>query len=606
MTADSFMHLKSTDYLFEDKFADGKIVALIRENEISKEDILEHLQELQDKRVLVIYPDEMFVQTKLLKKIMAIQMLKQSEEFLENNKALEQELGLYEEDLTFELNVWLEHYFLPSNGKCFVLYDSVMYDKSEFSMQKSDSKFNQFLSGIMEEYYCCTPKINNEMINKQNLTSQMNKVRKKILGELFERKNFWEYRKGTSPEATIFRAVFLKTGIIELSNGEEVYSYPADEGVKRILKEIKEFISNSAGEKQNFSTLYQTLAGEKFGVRKGVLPFYIVYTLIQMTEMPVIYLDEKEVLVEPQIFENINEVPEKYWLYMEKETLEKEVYLSGLEKMFLGAQNGFENKQNRLQKISDGIYQWFCSLPQCAKSYSLEERKTAEQTGIKLLRNVFSKIVRNPREILLERLPKAFEESNYQKLLEQIETVKKEMDAYAQNLKKQAVNVTRKVFNLSEKNDLQQGLKEWYQSQNDRAKLQVSTQKIGKFMVEIQQLITHDVNEIVERISKIVLDLYIEDWKENSLFQYEAGLRDIKDEVEKIREEKSEGEGQKLIFTNSQGIEVKKYFQLSEDDGTSQFLQNEIESALEEYGDCLETNQKISVMVRMIEKLLEG
>ena len=41
------------------------------------------------------------------------------------------------------------------------------------------------------------------------------------------------------------------------------------------------------------------------------------------------------------------------------------------------------------------------------------------------------------------------------------------------------------------------------------------------------------------------------------------------------------------------------------EDGSSEFLRNEIESALEDFGDCLETNQKISVMVRMIEKLLE-
>jgi hypothetical protein len=63
---------------------------------------------------------------------------------------------------------------------------------------------------------------------------------------------------------------------------------------------------------------------------------------------------------------------------------------------------------------------------------------------------------------------------------------------------------------------------------------------------------------------------------------------------------------QKLIFTNSEGIKVEKYFSVEEQDGTSLFLQNEIESTMEEFGDSLETNQKISVMLRMIEKLLAG
>ena len=61
-----------------------------------------------------------------------------------------------------------------------------------------------------------------------------------------------------------------------------------------------------------------------------------------------------------------------------------------------------------------------------------------------------------------------------------------------------------------------------------------------------------------------------------------------------------------MIFTNSKGFEVKKSFRMQENDGISEYLENEIESALEEYGDSLETNQKISVMLRMIEKLLEG
>ena len=62
----------------------------------------------------------------------------------------------------------------------------------------------------------------------------------------------------------------------------------------------------------------------------------------------------------------------------------------------------------------------------------------------------------------------------------------------------------------------------------------------------------------------------------------------------------------RIIFTNSQGKEIERHFEPEEDeDGNGQFFQNEIESALEEFGDSLETNQKVSIMVKMIEKLLE-
>ncbi len=602
MTEDNFMSLHKSEYLFEDKFADGKIIALVRQKDTSAQEISEHLQKLQDARLVVVYPEELFMQTDLLKKVIAIQTLKQSEEFLENNKALEQELNLYEEDLVFELNVWLEQYFMPVHGKCHILYGSKIYRKAEFSQQKSDSKYNQFLSRILENYYNCTPRINNEMINKRALTSQMKKVRMKLTGQLLEKKDFWDYRKGTSPEATVFRAVFLKTGIMKLHCQKEVIQYERDTGAVRVLKEMEQFLHSAAGKKQNFGLLYHTLLGEKFGVRMGVLPLYLAYCISQFEEMPVIYLGEKEVTVEPQILENINISPEQYFLYMEKDTVEKEGYLAALERMFSIPVT--QSRRNRLQEISDGMYQWFCSLPQCAKNYALEGLPEKKMEGLRFLRKAFSKLERNPREVLLEGLPMAFGESDYSKLGKQIQDVKNEMDTYLWFLKQQAVKATKQIFGFGQEKDLLQELKEYKSLKHDMERC-ITSQKISKFWSTVQQLNTHDENEIAEKLSKSVLDLYIEDWKENGLEQYTESLKQLKTEMETIENRQTENV-QKLIFTNSHGIEVKKYFQAAEVDGTSRFFQNEIEDTLEDYADSLETNQKIAVMLQMIEKLLEG
>ena len=602
MTEDDFLRLKSSDYLFEDRFADGKIIALIRQKDIPKQEIFKHLQELGDPRLVVIYPEEIFQQVLLLKKIMAIQILKHSEEFLENNRVLEQELNLYEEDLVFELNVWLEQHFMPFHGNCHVLCTRKLYEKAEFASKKSDSRFNQFLSGILEEYYCRSPKINNELINRRIITSQMKKVRIKLMGQLLEKKDFWEYRKGTAPEATIFRAVFLKTGIIKLQHGEEVIEYEMDRGVNAVLQEMEQFLHSAAGRKQNFGVLYKTLQGERFGVRTGVLPLYLTYSITQFDQMPVIYLGEKEVVAEPRILENINHSPEQYYIYMEKETVEKEAYLEALERLFGITLS--HNRRNRLQEISDGIYQWFCSLPQCAKNYSIEEFPEKKRKGIRFLRSTFSKLDRNPRQVLLVGLPEAFNETDLKKLKEQIQTVKKEMDHYSWVLKEQAVEVTKQIFGFHMEDDLLQAFKEYQQDLKD-VQSYISSRKISKFWNEIQGLNTHDEHIIVERLSRIVLDLYIEDWKENSLEQYKENLKQMKTEMEAV--EKVQGEGiKKLIFTNSQGIEVEKYFQDTKVEGISRFFQNEIEDTLEDYADSLETNQKIAVMMQMIEKLLEG
>lgn len=611
MTIENFLSLKSTEYLFQERFADGKIIAFIQEQELSVkeraqvlEQISNHLEQLNDLRIVAIFPQACFGQTEMIKRILAIDILKRSEDFLEQNKALEQELILSQEDLLFELNVWLEQYFMPLYGKCVVLHQGKQYPAETFYQKKSDSKFNQFLSNILEEYYCYSPKINNELINKRILTAQTKKARIKLMEKLLAGGDFQEYQKGTSPEATIFRAVFMKTGVLENQEQHIVL----EEGVKQILTAIDEFIQSAAGVKQKFSVLYEKLQGKQFGMRKGVLPLYLTYCISYWENTPIISLGDKEVQISPQIFENINQSPEDYYLYMEQESLEKEQYLKGLEGKFLGEnkRNYTEKKFHRLQRISDGIYGWFCSLPQCARNYMPEGKTEQQQKGIRKFKILFSKQERNPRQVLMESLLQAFEASGYEELLQEIFSLKEELDFYITGLTKQAVSATKEVFEFSREADLKQSLQSWYQMQRNRMGSYVYSRQVSTLMNSIETLDTHNEKEIVEQLSKAVLDLFLEDWKENSLQQYRENLCSIKQQLEETPKENITGVTNRIIFTNSYGKEIERHFQMEEEDGTSELLQNEIESALEDYGDCLETNQKISVMVRMIEKLLEG
>ena len=610
MMLENFLNLKSTEYLFQDKFADGKIIALIGEEEIKEQEaeyvekISNHLKNLGDKRVVVVSPLECFKEEELVKRILAIEILKNSQEFLENNKALEQELEISLEDLTFELNATLEQYFLPYQGNSMVFWHDEIYGKDSFSQRKSDSKFNQFLSDILERYYCHSPKINNELINKRTLTAQISKARIKLIEQILAKEDFSSYNQGTSAEATIFRAVFQKTGVIPR---EDCKGQAMENEVSRMLRVIDEYIESAAGEKQKFSVLYQRLQGENFGMRAGILPLYIAFCISKWEDTPVISLGDKEVKLEAKTFENINESPENYSLYMEKETIEKENYLRGLEELFLNtnAREYKEKKFFRLQMISDGIYAWFCSLPQCARGYIPNGKKRRQEKGIQKFKSSFSKLERNAREVLMDNLLEAYEAENYSELLEEITSLKKELDHYILQLTEKTVEITRQVFELSDKEDLKQGLQSFFQNKSNRNIQYVYSRQTNELIGNILRLETHHEKEIVEIISKTVLDLFLEDWKEKSLEQYLEKLQNIRTEIEETSLQEREEESSRIVFTDSQGNEIERYYRMEEEDGSSEFLRNEIESALEDFGDCLETNQKISVMVRMIEKLLE-
>lgn len=621
-----FMHekdyraLTDSNYLFMDVFSDGKLLAILRDERGDLEEVRKQTEKLADQRVVVLYPDEIISLERLVKKILAVRSLKNDKAFLEDNKVLERELSMYEEDLLFECNVKLEQVYLPMYGNCLVIHGKECYDKCWFLQKKSDSKFNQFLSRIFTQYYRRAPRINNELINRREVTGQIKKARGKLIANILEQQDFQKYGRGTMPEATIFRAVFLRTGVLELVVEGTCLSYPWDPGVQQVLERIYAFIDETAGgKKKSFAGLYEELQGENYGVRRGVLPLYLAYALAfthreadskvwhLRTGMPIFYLRDREVELKPEVFENIDEHPEDYYLLLESVSGERENYLQAMEQAFLVEdREAFASNTKRLVQITDGMYRWYCSLPPCSRNYGLSVCGEKEKRAYPVFRKVFSKLERNPREILYETLPRAFGEvGEYAKLTSSILHMKTEMEGYLLSLCSRLVKETRAVFGLDEKDDFLRSLKQYCETYTAGREGYVSSRQTQDFLRCVRELSTHDEQQIVEKLSKAILDLYVEDWKEETLLQYRKALHNIAAELAQIDSGSEEGM-QKLVFIDRRGQEVVKHFHMEqEDDGISEYLQNEIESALEEFGDSMETNQKIAVMVRMIEKLLE-
>lgn len=602
MELETFLNLSDSNFLFESSFSDGKIIALIKREEISPKMICDRLEALGDPRILVVLPEEKFSQQENIEKLLAICDLKEDTVFLEENKALIQELSIYEEDLRFEINAALEQDFFPLREKCSFYHKKEEHEVEVYEGSKLLPRVNRLLSDICQQYYGTTPKINNELINKRELSAPILKARRHLVDQFLQKEELSSYQKGTSPEATIYRAVFIRTGLLSFEDSEMV---TIDPGAKAVVREIENFILGAAGKKVCFKELYQLLQGKKYGMRKGVMPLYLAYVLSGWEDMPILYLDRREVSLDGKILENINHTPERYFLYVEVENAWKRKYLSGLEKLFLQDydQKG-TNRGNRIKQIADGMYEWYCSLPQCSRQYVPQDVEENIQKGIRTFSKVFSKLEYNPREVLFERLPEGFEAGEeYETLLEEITSMKEELDGYFITLQKKAVKVLRERLCLSAKGDLLTELKAWGERENTGQF--VYSIKTNRLISLIEKLDTHDEIRIVEEISREILDLHIADWKAGTLEEFAGILQIICQEKVSLQEQETEGEDVKRIrFTNSEGVEVERCFHAKEEDNNARFFENELLSVLDEFKDGLETNQKLSVMMKIIEGLL--
>lgn len=600
MTPENFFALEHADYLFEEKFADGKMIVLLAKELVNKGDIQKQLDHLGDTRVVVLVSDVGFSLEELLLKYEAVQALKCDPKFIEENILLLQELDLCAEDIAFEINARMEQDFLSENGKVTVLQTG-----KEPKRCKNSAEFNNILSDICSSYYGYSPKVNHELLNVEHIGSQYLRARNAVVRNILQGNDCACYEKGTSPEAMVYRAAFLHTA--------------GDKGCEELSREIGCFFKQCAGERQNFTMLYEKLQGENIGARKGIIPLFLAKKLVDVEGTAVVYIGGKELEISDATLNHVNEFPEKYSLYLEPETAEKESYLKQLEELFCGQNREGLSRQSRLLEVTAGMQKWYRGLSQYSattedfseeellkikKEMSAEDDKQAVH-AICTLRNLLRRAEVNPRELIFDKIPACFGTISYRKTAELLAEMKQLLPMKDKKLVQRVSAKVKEEFGVSEKANLKACLLEWYDRQRETVKRHVFSTAAHGFVNYLEQLTTNDETEIVSRLSRILLDIYLEDWRDDTIGRFQEELHTVRGEIERAAGKKeSESGTNRIILKDASGREVEKSYEADISDSTSQYLSNMIGEALEEFGDTLEMGQKVAVLVRAIEGLL--
>ena len=584
MFQEDFISLESTKYLYDEKFSDGKIIVIIDKNKIQTDKIQKQLDKLADKRVLVLVSDRNFDKEELLLRYQAVMMLKGDKRFIEENEILIQELELCAEDIRFEINIYLEDYYLPEGRKV-----TTFQAGKEKRKCKTAAEFNQILSTVCKEYYGYAPRVNHELLNIEHIGKQYLRARNQVIDKLLRHGDLSAYQKGTMPEAMVYRAAFVHTR--------------ADEGCRKVDSEIENFFSECAGEKRSFQMLYQRLQGEKFGARRGIIPLFLAKKLSEIEGTAVIYIGEKELEITSENLNHVNDFPENYALYLETETVEKEKYLKEIEAIFACNEENFDG-QSRFIQIVGSMQKWYRSLPQYTMiTLNLPDKQC---TAIKKLRNLLRRAEINPRELLFEKIPACYGNTDFEKTVQNLAESKRILDNVFSELKKQIAKDIKKVFGKEQSVSLKACLHEWYLAQNNIPKAHVLTTAESKFFNYLEKLETNDEGEIVSALTYILTGVYLEDWNDSNTLEFQDNLYTVKSKIEKIRKCDKDAEGSsRILLTDQNGNAIEKYYNADISDTTSLYLKNMLEEALEDFGNTLETNQKVAVLVQTLEGLLQ-
>ena len=215
---------------------------------------------------------------------------------------------------------------------------------------------------------------------------------------------------------------------------------------------------------------------------------------------------------------------------------------------------------------------------------------------------MLQKVDFNPYEELFVKLPEIFNtEENLEATYLMIDNCKTAFDDYFDWVLQLATTETCAVFATRKSQDLYHVVREWHENQSEISKSGLHGGRITNLMSAIENLNVYNNTEVTKKIIKAVTDVYIENWHDASLQEYVHALQTVKQEIENLKDQKTDDK-LKLSFVGKSGKPIEKYYEpVTESTGT--VLRNIIEDTLEEYDD-LSINDRVAILLEMIEKVI--
>lgn len=598
MTINQVESYESVNKLLTDYETDGLIIDLIcKDNEDSKR-AYEWENKINDNRIILVIPKEVTRIEKDIAEYKAIELLKSDKEFLKEDAAIESQLDILFDDVVEKITNYI------NNTYDIAYKNNIAYiNKKKYSGIKS-YKLSLLLSDICEENFKKTPIVNNELINKQEISAPIKKARNIIVDMLLNNSYLDFEHSKNSVECTLFRATLVNKGLL---GSEADYN----EDIKEVIKEIDLFIVGSSSGDVSFEKLYSSLMSneKQIGLRKGIIPIYLAFVLKNYKEQAVVYLKsgriKKELVLDVSVIENINNNPKDYSIKVEEGTEERELYVNSLLEIF----NKYLNKKstNKYVDIVHGMRNWLQSLSLFAQNHQNDfETNTLIKDEIIKLRRELVKYEINYRGFVFENLLKYLNAKDYNECLFKLKEVKNYLDNHDIKVREHLIKVTKEVIDKHYTGSLTGCLIKWYTNLTDSQKEHLYNTETNKFIKLIQSS-EHSEVEAVNKLAQIFTGLSIEDWNDNSINIYLSGIEESKSLIENYEESVNSEENEgliKIIFEAQEEAAVEKTFSKTEISPIGSTLFNAIEEVIDEYGYSVDDNEKRNILMEILSRYI--
>ena len=510
------------------------------------------------------------------------------------------------EDCQDVIRNYIGSFTRPENREAVYIYNG------ELKRISRKSEFSGLLSDICDILFPNTPVINNEVINKEEITSVTRNSRSKIIAALLREKlEPGLGLKGNSQEVSIMRSTLVRTGILtKIGDSAAIDFFPADENMRGMLRHILAFVlSARKKEKISFGDLYEMLTSERFsiGLRKGVIPIYLSAVLHEYMKQIVIRDKNGQVPLNADTIEQINADPSLFTLSYINWDADKEEYIQKLSAAFSPDRDVMD-----YDETAEAMRRWYLSLPKYARNINAMPDGSKISPDAKPLMNALKRFD-GDYDLLFGRIPDVYgSEKADGRLAERIITAKGIYDNAISVLKQYLAEWMRKQFCTidtaqCEKMSLTSIVRDWCEKIDPMAFEQIFPDGTSRCL-DLFRSITNNEDEFVTQAGRMATDLRLEDWDSDVIGMFKANMTQYQSiaegfhPAEATRASAEPSEGYTVSFDDGKGSSTTKRFDSVETSSRGKLLYNSIMSDIDGMGQSISEAEKRQIIMNVLKR----
>ncbi len=565
------------------KYYDGVVVFVLDNNAQIKE--YEDLRIAPDRAILHINGKSGILEQEV-RRYLAIQYYySKRNELAKDDPTVVRELELYLNEERAIISEMIRNWRNYKGKDIFTILNGVVRDIS------SEWELSNLASEFMFETFSQTIIVNNDILNKNNVSGAIRQARKKALEGIMSKGDMYANCTPLSPESNIIRSVLSMNGI---GNGvgipEDRMNHLEDGSIsgEYVMREIQRFVHKAEQGQYELSKIYEKLKKEPYGLRDGYIPVLLAYAMREYQNVSIYFHGTEHDYTEEELVKALAE-SENYTVYICNWSEDQQKYIEKLEKLFekyLASTKG----TNRLKRLYTAMNSHYASIPKSART----TEKYISDEAMKY-RGILNVTHTDYNKFFFETLTEI--DGDIQRLDVRIKNIKNELETVPEKLIRKAEKAIRDIFSIDDETSIAQGLLDLYEAEWEEKSSKAFDYSTNSFLEYLARLGNVSDKELVEVLAKILTGFEIEFWSDSKVEDFAEILRTVLTKLDDYEPTDELGEGEiKMTIEYGHQASVISRFSEEELSTNGQMMLNKMKAAIKNFGESLSYEEKLNVM----------